>query len=94
MNKADLIEALSLNPATEHLSKKDLGLVATTLFDTIAVALGQGEEVKLVGFGTFGTRQRKERIGRNPKTGQTMTIPASVLPFLKPGKELKQRVAA
>lgn len=94
MNKGELIEALSLNPATEHLTKKDLGIVVTATFDTVAAALAQGEEVRLTGFGTFGTRQRKERMGRNPKTGEEMTIPASVSPFLKAGKELKQRVAA
>jgi DNA-binding protein HU-beta len=94
MNKGELIEALSLNPATEHLTKKDLGLVVAATFDTIATSLAQGEEVRLVGFGSFGTRERKERIGRNPKTGEEMTIPASVLPYLKPGKELRQKVAA
>lgn len=94
MNKGELVEALSLNPATEHLTKKDLGTVVNTMLDTIAAALGQGDEVKFVGFGTFGTRQRKERLGRNPKTGEEMTIPASITPYLKAGKELKSKVAA
>ena len=94
MNKTDLVERLVIYPGCENLTKKAAGEVVTAVFDLISNALAERDEVRLVGFGTFETRERKERSGRNPKTGDTMTIPASVVPAFKPGAVLKERVAA
>lgn len=94
MDKTGLIEAVHLNPATPDLTKKAVGEVVAAVFDTIAAALASGEKVTLVGFGSFEAKQRKERLGRNPKTGEEMTIPAAMVPRFSPGKEFKAKVAA
>ena len=90
MNKAELI-----NAATEKagLSKKDTETVINAAIDVITEALTKGDKVQLVGFGAFEVKARAERIGRNPKTKESIKIPASKVPVFKAGKALKDAVS-
>lgn len=90
MNKAELISAVA---AAADVSKKDAETVVTAALDTITAALKEGEKVQLVGFGSFEVKPRAARIGRNPKTKESIEIPASVVPIFKAGKALKDAVA-
>ena len=90
MNKAELISAVA---ASAEVSKKDAEAVITATLDAITGALKEGEKVQLVGFGSFEVKKRAERIGRNPKTKESIKIPASVVPVFKAGKALKDSVA-
>lgn len=89
MNKADLIQAVA-DAAT--LSKADAGKAVDAMIDAITGALKSGNSVSLVGFGTFGVKTRGERQGRNPQTGDSITIKAANIPSFKPGKGLKDAV--
>jgi DNA-binding protein HU-beta len=89
MNKADLITAVA---DTSGLSKSDASGAVEAVFDTITKALKSGDEVRLVGFGTFSVAKRKASTGRNPRTGEPMNIPASKQPKFKAGKGLKDAV--
>lgn len=89
MNKADLIN----NIATKSgLTKKDVETVLNNFVGEITDALASGDKVQLVGFGTFETRKRSSRTGRNPQTGGTIEIPESVVPAFKAGNKLKEAV--
>ena len=90
MNKTELINAVAEKAA---LSKKDAEAAVTAALDAVAAALAEGDEVRLVGFGTFEVKKREARIGRNPKTKETIQIPASKVPVFKPGKALKDAVS-
>ena len=90
MNKAELINAAADKAG---LSKKDTETAVNAVFDVIAKALADGDKVQLVGFGSFEVRSRAARVGRNPKTKETIKIPASKVPAFKPGKALKDAVA-
>ena len=90
MNKAELIAAAAMRA---ELSKKDTEKVINAVFETISEELGAGETASVVGFGSFDVKQRPERVGRNPATGEEITIPASRVPQFKPGKALKDAVA-
>ena len=90
MNKAELINAAAEKAG---LSKKDTEAVVNAAIDAITAALADCEKVQLVGFGAFEVKARAERTGRNPKTRQTIKIPASKVPVFKPGKALKDAVA-
>jgi len=90
MNKAELINAAA---EKANLSKKDTEAVLGAIIDVITASLAAGDKVQLVGFGAFEVKARAERIGRNPKTKESITIPASKLPTFKPGKALKDAVA-
>jgi len=90
MNKAELISAVA---AAAEVSKKDAEAVIVATLDTITAALKEGEKVQLVGFGSFEVKKRAARIGRNPKTKESIEIPASVVPVFKAGKALKDGVA-
>lgn len=90
MNKSELINAVAEKAA---LSKKDAEAAVTAALDAIAAALADGDEVRLVGFGTFEVKKREARMGRNPKTKEPIPIPASKVPAFKPGKALKDAVA-
>ena len=90
MNKAELINAVA---ASAEVSKKDAEAVITATLDSITAALKEGETVQLVGFGSFELKPRAARIGRNPKTKESIEIPASVVPVFKAGKALKDTVA-
>lgn len=86
MNRNELIEAAAKRSG---LSKKDAGAVLTAIIDEIAETMKKGDKVQLVGFGTFEPRKRAARVGKNPKTGEKIDIPAIVAPAFKPGKALK-----
>ena len=90
MNKAELINAVA---DSADCSKKDAEAVITAALDTITAALKEGDKVQLVGFGSFEVKKRAARIGRNPKTKESIEIPASVVPVFKAGKALKDAVA-
>ena len=90
MNKAELINAVA---AAAEVSKKDAEAVLTATLDAITDALKEGDKVQLVGFGSFEVKSRAARIGRNPKTKESIDIPASKVPVFKPGKALKDMVA-
>ncbi|AYE53433.1 MULTISPECIES: HU family DNA-binding protein [Priestia] len=89
MNKTELVDAVATK---SELTKQDSKKAVDALFETISNTLAQEEKIQLVGFGTFEIRERAERTGRNPQTGEQMTIPASKSPAFKPGKELKEAV--
>ena len=91
MNKSDLITAIA-----EHanLTKTDAGRALDGLTKTIEAALQAGDSVALIGFGTFEVKERAERTGRNPQTGEVITIAASKVPSFKAGKSLKDAVNA
>ncbi len=89
MNKAQLIEHLSLKT---RLPKSQSEEVLNATLEIIEAAVCQGEEVKLVGFGTFDQSLRKARMGRNPKTGSSLMIPECRVPRFRPGKDFKERL--
>ncbi len=89
MNKQELIGAVA---ETSGLGKNDAIKAVEAVFDTISAALKSGEEVRLVGFGTFTVSRRKASTGRNPRTGEPMAIQESTQPKFKPGKGLKDMV--
>ena len=91
MNKVELIAALA---DKAEVSKKDAAKVLDAFTDTITEQLSQKEKVTLVGFGTFETRERAARTGKNPRTGEALKIAASVVPAFKAGKALKDAVNA
>ncbi|MDD3643059.1 MAG: HU family DNA-binding protein [Candidatus Krumholzibacteria bacterium] len=96
MNKTELIEKLAKKTG---LTKKDSAAAVDAIFSTasregiIATELDAGRRVQITGFGTFQTRKRKKRMGRNPQTGEAITIPATKFPAFTAGKALKSRVA-
>ena len=89
MNKNDLVSAVS---DSAGLSKADATKAVDSVFDNITNTLQKGDEVRLVGFGTFSVAQRKATTGRNPRTGETIQIRASKQPKFKAGKALKEAV--
>ena len=89
MNKTELVAAIAANA---ELSKKDSEKALKAFIDVVTEELKKGEKVQLVGFGTFEVATRKAREGRNPKTLQTITIPASKAPKFKAGKALKDMI--
>ena len=92
MTRSQLITRLAeLNP---HLYHRDIERIVTTVFDEISSALSRGDRVELRGFGAFSVKQRAARIGRNPRTGDSVQVPAKFLPYFKTGKELRDRLNA
>lgn len=89
MNKAELVKAMS---DETNLTQKDIEKVLNSFVNQVSSALAKNDKVQLVGFGTFETRERAERTGRNPQTGAEMKIPASIVPAFKAGKALKENV--
>ena len=89
MNKTELIAAVA---EKAEISKKDAEKALKSFTDVVAEELKKGEQIQLVGFGTFKVSERAAREGRNPKTGKTMTIEASKTPKFKAGKALKDEV--
>ena len=90
MNKTELIAAIA---EKTNLTKKDSELALTAALEAITEALVEGDKVQLIGFGTFETKKREAREGRNPRTGETIKVPASKAPVFKAGKALKDKVA-
>lgn len=89
MTKADLVEAVAIN---SDLSKRDAEVIVQTVLDSIVDSLKSGEKIELRGFGSFRLRERSSREGRNPKTGETVFVPAKRVPYFKPGKELRELI--
>ena len=89
MNKTELIAAVA---EKAEISKKDAEKAVKAFTDAVAEELAKGGKVQLVGFGNFEVRERPAREGRNPRTGETMTIAASKTPKFKPGKALKDEI--
>ncbi|HEY8530529.1 MAG: DNA-binding protein [Paenibacillaceae bacterium ZCTH02-B3] len=89
MNKTDLINNIA---AKSGLTKKDVETVLNGFLSEVTGALAKGEKVQLIGFGTFETRKRSGRVGRNPQTGKQIQIPASKVPAFKAGNKLKEAV--
>lgn len=89
MNKNDLVAVVADNAG---LTKADSGRAVDCVFDAISKAMRSGDEVRLVGFGTFAVSKRAASMGRNPQTGEPMKIKASKQPKFKPGKALKDAV--
>ena len=89
MNKKELVMEIAQGT---RLSQKDVEKVLSCFCDTVSTALERGEKVQLVGFGSFDVRERKARIGRNPRTGENVNIAAVAVPVFNAGKALKERV--
>ncbi len=88
VNKSELITSMA---EKSKLTKKDAETALKAFIESVEEALEGGEKVQLVGFGTFETRERAERVGRNPRTKEEITIPASIAPVFKAGKETKRK---
>ena len=91
MNKGELVDAVA---EKAEVSKKDADAIVTAAVEAIMESVASGEKVSLVGFGSFEPRARKAREGRNPKTGETLKIPATTVPAFSAGKGFKQLVAS
>jgi DNA-binding protein HU-beta len=89
MTKAELIEKIA---AKAKISKKAANIALNTFVDSVTVALKRGDRVALVGFGTFSVAKRKARIARNPRTGESINVPARKAPKFKAGRELKKAI--
>jgi integration host factor subunit beta len=89
LTKADLIEEVL---RVTELPRRESETIVETIFESIIGALQKGEKIEIRGFGSFRTRERRGRVGRNPKTGEKAEVPAKRIPFFKPSKELKDFV--
>jgi integration host factor subunit beta len=89
MTKADLVEEVT---RVTELPRKESEMVVETIFDSIIQALQTNDKIEIRGFGSFRTRQRRGRTGRNPKTGAKVEVPPKKIPYFKPSKELKDFV--
>ena len=89
MTKADLIEEVS---RVVEMTRKESEVIVEAIFDSIVRSLRGGDKIEIRGFGSFRIRQRNPRIGRNPKTGERVEVPAKRVPYFKPSKELRDLV--
>ena len=89
VTKADLVEEVV---RVTELGRKESEAIVETIFESIIGALQGGDRIEIRGFGSFRTRQRRGRTGRNPKTGAKVEVPPKRIPFFKPSKELKDHV--
>ncbi|MEH2029398.1 MAG: HU family DNA-binding protein [Nostoc sp.] len=90
MNKGELVDAVA---AKANITKKQADEVISAFLSVVTEAVANGEKVTLIGFGSFERRERSEREGRNPKTNEPMTIPATKVPAFSAGKQFKEKVA-
>jgi integration host factor subunit beta len=90
MTKSELIEMLTRRQA--HLKSDDVDLGVKTLLELMSDALSRGDRIEVRGFGSFSLHYRPPRLGRNPKTGESVALPGKHVPHFKPGKELRERV--
>ncbi|MBC1221075.1 HU family DNA-binding protein [Nostoc sp. UCD121] len=90
MNKGELVDAVA---AKTNITKKQADEVISAFLSVITEAVANGEKITLVGFGSFERRERSEREGRNPKTNEPMTIPATKVPAFSAGKQFREKVA-
>src|SRR6185295_10004566 len=89
MTKADLVEEVA---KVTELTRKDSEVIVDTMFESVIKALKTGDKLEVRGFGSFRVRQRNARVGRNPKTGEKVEVPAKRVPYFKPSKELKDLI--
>jgi integration host factor subunit beta len=89
MTKADLIEEVA---RVVEMTRKDSEVIVEAIFDSIVKSLRAGDKIEIRGYGSFRTRQRQPRVGRNPKTGDRVEVPSKRIPYFKPSKELKDLV--
>lgn len=90
MTKSELIQRLAeRNP---HLFQRDVERIVATILDEITAALARGDRVELRGFGAFSVKHRGARVGRNPRTGESVSVAEKVVPYFKTGKELRERL--
>lgn len=89
MTKAELIEEVS---KVVEMTRKDSEIIVEAIFDSVVRSLKSNEKIEIRGFGSFRTRERQARIGRNPKTGARVEVPSKRIPYFKPSKELKDLV--
>ncbi len=90
MTKSELIEKLTVSQS--QLTAKDMELAVKMILDQMADSLARGERIEIRGFGSFSLHYRAPRMGRNPKTGDPVSLPGKYFPHFKPGKELRERV--
>src|SRR3977135_4274287 len=90
MTKSELVQRLS--EANPHLYQRDVEVIVTAIFDEIAAALARGDRVELRGFGAFSVKRRDARVGRNPRTGDSVEVAEKHVPFFKTGKQLRDRL--
>ncbi|MCD9088829.1 integration host factor subunit beta [Stenotrophomonas sp. SY1] len=92
MTKSELIEILARQQA--HLKADDVDLAVKSLLEMMGGALASGDRIEIRGFGSFSLHYRPPRLGRNPKTGESVALPGKHVPHFKPGKELRERVSS
>ncbi|HYN38166.1 MAG TPA: integration host factor subunit beta [Rhodospirillales bacterium] len=90
MTRSELIARLAA--ANPHLYQRDVERIVTTIFEEISAALARGDRVELRGFGAFSVKQRGARVGRNPRTGESVSVTAKHIPYFKTGKQLRERL--
>jgi len=90
MTKSELVQKLA--EANPHLYQRDVEVIVTAIFDEIASALARGDRVELRGFGAFSVKRRDARVGRNPRTGDSVRVGEKHIPFFKTGKQLRDRL--
>ncbi len=91
MTKSELIEILARHQA--HLKADDVDLAVKSLLEMMGGSLASGDRIEIRGFGSFSLHYRPPRLGRNPKTGESVALPGKHVPHFKPGKELRERVS-
>jgi len=90
MTRSELIARIAQkNP---HLYQRDVERIVSTIFEEIAGALARGDRVELRGFGAFSVKHREARVGRNPRTGESVDVAEKTVPFFKTGKQLRERI--
>ncbi|MFA9462342.1 integration host factor subunit beta [Thiohalorhabdus methylotrophus] len=90
MTKSELIDRVC--EQLDYLTRKDAEVAVNTLFDYLGEQIASGRRIELRGFGSFGTKSRAARRGRNPKTGETVEVPPKQVPFFRAGKSLREQV--
>lgn len=94
MTKSELIALLAADPAVNgnHLTARDVDDAVNSILNAMTAALAQGSRIEIRGFGSFSLNYRPPRVGRNPKSGDTVEVPAKIVPHFKAGKEMRERV--
>lgn len=90
LTKSELIAILAGRHS--QLAVRDMDLAVKTVLEAMAEALARGQRIEIRGFGSFSLSKRQPRVGRNPKSGEKVMVPAKMVPHFKPGKELRERV--
>jgi integration host factor subunit beta len=90
MTKSELIELMASKQ--QHLAQRDVELAVKTMIEQMSESLAGGERIEIRGFGSFSLHHRPPRIGRNPKTGEPVSLPGKHVPHFKPGKQMRERV--